>query len=151
MSKSTIRRADPFVCLALLRPVLLQGVLAFAQGPGPDRPARDTPRRQTKPGMDDRVRPLAQALDLNEAQQSAVKKILEQRQQQAGRIRRDPSILGSARIDKFRALQDSTVEQIRAVLNEEQRKKYDPFAARKIQPTPQQRSAEDWLQATSPH
>jgi len=138
--------------LALLFPILLPSVLAFTQSAGPARPVRDTPRRQTRPSIDDRVRPLAKALDLNEEQQSAVKKILEQRQQQVWRIRRDPSISGVTRItriDKFRALQESTVEQIRAVLNEEQRKKYDPFAARRLQPAPHQRSVEDWLEATS--
>ena len=96
------------------------------------------------------MRVLAKALDLGEAQKSAVKKILEQRQQQAWRIRRDPSSSGGARIEKFRALQDTNVEQIRAVLNEDQRAKYDPFAARRLQPAPQQRS-EDWLEATTPH
>jgi hypothetical protein len=129
--------------------LLLPGVLAFAQATRPASPLRDRPRRQTRPRIHDRVRLLAKALNLNKAQQSAVKGILEQRQQQAWRIRRDPSSSGSARIDKFRALQDSTVEQIRAVLNEEQKKKYDPFAARRIQPAPQPRSVEDWLEATT--
>jgi hypothetical protein len=147
-SNSSIRCARPFMCLAPLLPMFLPSVLAFAQVAGS---VHDTPHRQIKSSIDDRVKPLTMALELSEAQQSAVKKILEQRQQQAWRIRRDPSIPGSARIDKFRALQDSTVEQIRAVLNEEQRKKYDPFAARKIQPAPQQRSVEDWLEATRPH
>ncbi|HYL16947.1 MAG TPA: hypothetical protein VEV41_28195 [Terriglobales bacterium] len=89
-------------------------------------------------------------MGLNEAQQTAVKKILEQRQQETLRIRRDPSILGSARIEQIRALQEITVQRIRAVLNEEQRKKYDPLAPRRIQSAPQQWSVEDWLKATTP-
>ena len=131
--------------------LLLPAVLAFAQATGPASPLRDTPRHQTRPSIDGRVRVLAKALDLSEAQQSAVRKILEQRQQQAWRIRGDPSSSGRARIDKFRVLQDNTVSQIRAVLNEEQRAKYDPFAARRLQPATQQRSVEDWLEATTPH
>jgi len=94
---------------------------------------------------------LARSLDLNEAQRAAVKKILEQRQQETLRIRQDPSISGGARIERFRALQDNTVERIRAVLNEEQKKKYDPLAVRGMQPAPQQRSVEDWLKVTTPH
>jgi hypothetical protein len=43
------------------------------------------------------------------------------------------------------------VEQIRAVLNDEQKKKYDPLAVRRLQPAPEQRSVEDWLEATTPH
>jgi hypothetical protein len=46
-------------------------------------------------------------------------------------------------------LQDRTAEQIRAVLNEDQRKNYDPFAARRI-PQSEGRTVEDWLKATTP-
>jgi hypothetical protein len=92
---------------------------------------------------------LAKSLDLNESQQTAVKKILERRQQETLRIRTDPTITGSTRMEQFRMLQDHTAEQIRAVLTEEQKKKYDPFAVRKI-PQSQERSVEDWLKVTTP-
>jgi hypothetical protein len=107
------------------------------------------PRRPKKSYIEARLNILTKRLDLSDAQQSAVKNILEERQQQTLRIRRDPSISGSDRIERFRALQDSTVERIRAVLNEEQKKKYDPLASRQIQSTPE-RSVEDWLKATTP-
>jgi len=80
-----------------------------------------------------------------------VKRILEERQQQSFRIRQDSSISGADRIEKFRLLQVSTVARIRAVLNEEQRKKYEPFATEKLKPTPPERSVEDWLKLTTPH
>ncbi|MBZ5569656.1 MAG: hypothetical protein LAN64_17655 [Acidobacteriia bacterium] len=95
------------------------------------------------------MKALAKNLDLSEAQQAAVKKILEQRQQETMRLRLDSSISGSARIQQFRALQDSTVQKIRTVLNKEQREKYDPLAARRVQPAPDQRSVEDWLKITT--
>ncbi len=125
--------------LALLLPILLSGAPVVAQ------------RGHRPPSIDDRVKVLAKKLDLNETQQAAVKKILEQRQQETLRLRLDSSITGSVRIERFRALQDDTVERIRAVLNEEQRKKYDPLAPRRIQPAPEQRSVEDWIKATTPH
>ena len=125
------------LCLAQVFQVLLVSAPAVAQ-------------RGHIPTIDDRVRVLARSLDLNEAQRVAVKKILEQRQQETLRIRQDSSISGGARIDRFRALQDNTVERIRAVLNEEQKKKYDPLAVRRTQPAPQQRSVEDWLKVTTP-
>ena len=125
------------LCLAQVFLVLLASAPAVAQ-------------RGHRPTIDDRVRVLARSLDLNEAQRAAVKKILEQRQQETLRIRQDTSISGGARIERFRALQDDTVERIRAVLNEEQKKKYDPLAVRSIQPAPQQRSVEDWLKVTTP-
>ena len=101
--------------------------------------------------LEDRVKVLAESLHLDDAQQLAVAKILEERQQETLRIRRDTSISGSDRLTQFRALQDHTVLRIRAVLNEEQKKKYDPFAVRRVEPAPQQRSVEDWIKATSPH
>jgi Spy/CpxP family protein refolding chaperone len=125
------------LCLAQVFQVLLVSAPAVAQ-------------RGHIPTIDDRVRVLARSLDLNEAQRAAVKKILEQRRQETLRIRQDSSISGGARIDRFRALQDNTVERIRAVLNEEQKKKYDPLAVRRTQPAPQQRSVEDWLKVTTP-
>ena len=139
-----------FLCMALVLPILLPGASVVAQVAGAASPASQTHRSPRRPGIDDRVKVLSRSLDLNEAQQAAVKKILEQRQQETLRIRQDPSISGSARIERFRALQDNAVERIRAVLNEEQREKYDPLAARRIQPAPQQRSVEDWLKVTTP-
>jgi hypothetical protein len=101
--------------------------------------------------LDDHVKVLATALNLSETQQVAVKKILEQRQQETLRLRTDSSLSGSERIDRFRALQDRTVERIRAILNDEQKKKYNPLAVRNVKPSPDQKSVEDWLKATSPH
>jgi hypothetical protein len=139
-----------FLSLALVSPILLPGSPVVAQVAGAASPARQTHRGHRRPSIDDRVKVLAKNLDLNEAQQSALKKILEQRQQETLRIRRDSSALGSARISHFRALQESTVERIRAVLNEEQKKRYDPLAPRRIQPASQP-SVEDWLKATTSH
>jgi len=136
---------------ALALPMLLPSAPALAQVAGKGSPASQTTRSYKRPSLADRVRTLAKYLDLSETQQSAVKKILEERQKETLQMRLDPSIVGSARIDKFRALQEETVERIRAVLNEEQKKKYDPLAVRRLPPTPEQRSVEDWLKATTPH
>jgi Spy/CpxP family protein refolding chaperone len=133
------------VCLQL--PLVLATSLSFAQTNTSASVPTHIPHRH--PTLDDRVKVLAKSLDLNEAQQTAVKKILERRQQETLRIRTDPTITGSARMEQFRMLQDRTADQIRAVLNEEQRKKYDPFAARRI-PQSQERSVEDWLKVTTP-
>jgi hypothetical protein len=137
--------------LALLLPCLLPGACLAAQVAGAANSARQTHSAQVRRSIIDyRVKVLAKSLDLNPAQQAAVKQILEQRQQETLRIRLDPSLSGAARIERFRALQDNTVQRIRAVLNEEQKTKYDPLAVRKIPPAPDQRSVEDWLKVTTP-
>ncbi len=125
---------------------------AFALAQAPEAPAAKPQVNQPptrKSNIDARVSMLAKSLDLSVEQQSAVKNILEQRQQKTLSIRRDPSISGSTRIERFRMLQEATVERIRAVLNDEQKKKYDPMAARRNQSTPEH-SVEDWLKASSP-
>jgi periplasmic protein CpxP/Spy len=77
--------------------------------------------------IDDRVNGLAKALDLNETQQSEIKTVLEHQQMQARKIQLDPNLAGADRNDRFRALQEDTVLRIRALLNDEQKKKYDPL------------------------
>ena len=113
----------------------------------PAHPAHSAHRRPT---LDDRVKVLAKALDLSAPQQAAVKGILEQRQAEILRLRQDGSISGEQRIDRLRALQDQTVLRIRGVLNDDQKKKYDPLAVRERTPAPDQKTVEDWLKATTP-
>lgn len=137
--------------LALALPMLLPSAPALAQVASATGPAHRTSRGYKRLSLDERVQTLAKNLGLSEAQQSAVKKILEERQQETLRLRLDASLTGSARIDEFRALQEKTVQAIRAVLNEEQKKKYDPLAVRRLPPAPQQRSVDDWLKDTTPH
>lgn len=139
-----------FLLLATQLPILVSSTTSLAQVARPPSPSRQVPHRQARRTVDDVVKRFSRNLGLNEAQQAAVKKILVQRQSETLRIRQDPSLSGSARIDRFRALQDRTVERIRAVLNDEQKKKYDPLASRKAQPAPNQRSVEDWLKLTTP-
>lgn len=138
-----------FLGMALVSPILLGGSDVAAQVAGNAPPAHQARRGARRPSLDDRIKTLAKSLELSEAQQDAVKKILVQRQQETLRIRSDSSISGSARIERFRALQDYTVLRIRAVLNEEQKKKYDPLAVRRAQPASDQRSVEEWLKISN--
>jgi Spy/CpxP family protein refolding chaperone len=121
-----------------------------AQSADSSGPKRQMHRTHNPASAADRVKALAKTLDLDESQQAAITKILEERREEALRLRSDSSISGSERIESFRQLQDRTVMRIRAVLNEEQKKKYDPLAVRKVAPAPDQLSVEDWLKATTP-
>jgi Spy/CpxP family protein refolding chaperone len=133
--------------------VLIVGCLIAFQAFAEQSPRNAEPRPQIQHQhkrsiLDEQVSRFAKNLDLTEAQKSAVKKVLAQQQQEILRIRRDPSLVGRAGIDRVRALQQTTVERIRAILNEEQKKKYDPLAPRRLPQSPQQPSVEDWLKAT---
>ena len=72
-------------------------------------------------------------------------------QQEILRLRRDGSISGSDRIGRLRALHDQTAERIRNVLNDEQKKKYNPLAVRQLPSAADQKSVEDLMKATTPH
>jgi ABC-type lipopolysaccharide export system ATPase subunit len=133
------------LCAALL------AATGVAQKPDSTGPVQQTHAVHRRARLEDRVKVLAESLHLDNAQQLAVTKILEERQQETLRIRRDTSISGSDRMAQFRAIQDRTVLRIQSVLNEEQKKKYDPLAVRRVEPAAQQRSVEDWIKATTPH
>jgi hypothetical protein len=117
---------------------------------GTNRAEHAHSQRHRRLTLDDRIKLLARSLDLSDSQTTAIKTILEERQREAVHLRLDPSINGNTRIGRFRKLQDDTVERIRAVLNDEQKKRYDPLATRKLQPAPDQRTVEDWLKVTAP-
>jgi len=144
-SNDTIR-ARAFLLLALR----FGGVSALAQAPEVSAPQPEAKQRPSRRfNIDARVDTWAKSLDLTTEQQSAVRNIVQQRQQQTLLIRRDPSISGSTRIERFRMLQEATVERIRTVLNDEQKRKYDPMASRRMRSKPEH-SVEDWLEASTP-
>jgi hypothetical protein len=131
---------------------LIQASVCCAQQPGTAR--QSTPSQphygHRRVNLEERVNFFARNLNLDQAQQDAVLKILQARQEEELRIRRSNSASGGARIEQFRVLQDKTVLLIRAVLNEEQKKKYDPLAVRKLEPSTNQKTVEDWLELTAP-
>jgi hypothetical protein len=153
-SHTSRKRPAPLKCLRGLA-MGLALIVAFvsgaqqpeAAGPSIPPPPHHGHRRVTP---EDRIKVLARNLNLDQTQQSAVLRILQQRMEETLRIRRDTSISGSDRIEQFRALQDKTVMQVRSVLNEEQKKKYDPLMVRNIGPAADQKSVEDWLELTTP-
>jgi Spy/CpxP family protein refolding chaperone len=135
-----------FLLLACSPMLLPRPALSQASEPAPlQRPA---PHRYRRVTIDDQVQGLAKSLGLTETQQTAVKQILKRRQLESARILRENS--GSDRLSRFRMLQMRTVTQIRGVLNDEQKKKYNPLGQRPAQ-QPDQRSVEDWMKATTPH
>jgi len=108
--------------------VVVSAAAQTAATPSPSRPTRSFYRRTT---LDERVKRFAKALDLDESQQTRLKSVLERQQAQANQVRLDQSLSGPERISRLRDLQQDTVLQIRSLLNDEQKKKYDPFAHEK--------------------
>lgn len=150
IGKNRLRLVAVCMSVFLLNAILASPLAAQTKDVAPATPAQPAHPAHKRASLDDRVKAFATALGLNDAQEAAVKKILEQRQQETLRLRQDTSIPGSVRIERLRALQDQTVQRIRLVLNDEQKKKYDPLAVRQTGPASGQKSVEDWLKVTTP-
>jgi Spy/CpxP family protein refolding chaperone len=101
-----------------------------AQAAGEGQPAatdvarRPAPGRHQAHGLEDRVKILSKALDLDAGQQLDLKKILEGQREQVMKAWSDPSVAPAYRVLATQAIGDRTADQIRALLNDEQRKKY---------------------------
>ena len=123
-------------------------VSAGRQLSGDVAPQHQTHRQYKKPSIDDRVKTLSKLLDLNERQQSELKRVLWSRHDQVIKMLRAQSLSPVDRVNQFRAINDNTVERIMALLNEEQKKKYNPPRQPEAPGTSPKASLEDWLKVT---
>jgi periplasmic protein CpxP/Spy len=98
---------------------------------------------------DQRLQHMTRQYNLTEDQQTKIKPILEQEQQQMQTLRSDTSMSQQDRMSKIRELRQSTNEQIKGVLTPDQQKKWEAMQNRRMeggmshgsmgqgQPTPQ--------------
>jgi hypothetical protein len=120
------------------------------QGSAGDSTVRQGQRHYKKHSLEERVRKLTQWLALDATQQSELRKVLEDQREQIRKVWDDASVPAAYRISATQAISDKTADQIRALLNEEQRKKFNPprqprEAAGSVKP-----SVEDWMDAAKP-
>jgi uncharacterized membrane protein len=108
-------------------------------------------KHSTTTRQQDRISALTQALNLDAAQQIQLKKILSQHHEQIQKVWNDVELPPARRVAATQAISDHTADQIRAMLTEEQRKKYNaPRPPRDPQADSSKRSVEDWMNATQP-
>jgi len=81
-------------------------------------------RRRRFSALDRRVMLLTRELGLTANQQGQVRKALESQREQVARVWSDTSVAPARRVGATQAIADRTAERIRALLTEEQRKKY---------------------------
>ena len=103
-----------------------------SEGPGVGAGAAEAPpaphRKATlQPGaspLDRRIALLAAELDLNSAQQRQVKALLLRQREAIQQVWGDTSLPPAIRVSRTQAISDRTADGIRALLDDEQRKKY---------------------------
>jgi Spy/CpxP family protein refolding chaperone len=76
--------------------------------------------------IEDRVQTMAKALDLDAKQSSRLREVLLAQRSEVESLVHRAVMEPSARIVALRMINDQTADRIRALLNEEQRKKYNP-------------------------
>ena len=116
------------------------------QPAGAEAARRHAPRHAAGASLDDRVKMLSKALALDAKQQAELRRVLERQREEVMKVWNDASLPAPYRVSATQAISDRTADQIRALLNEEQRKKYNPpkqphVAAEGLG----RRSVEDWM------
>jgi hypothetical protein len=150
---SLLRRASPVVLgLCLLTPLgwasAQDGLADAGTGTG-DAPSHHASRQAARDGLEERVKMLTTALDLDAKQQAELRKVLEGQREQVAKVWSDASLPAAYRIRAMQAISDRTADQIRALLSEEQRKKYNPPRLRPDDGAPRPDVAR-WMSATLP-
>jgi len=123
-----------------------EGAAAAARSPPPH--AAVHPKESP---LDNRVQMLAQALDLDTAQQVQLRQVLENQRDELLKVWRDNALPAGNRVGATRAINTRTADRIRALLTEEQRKKYKP-PEQSQQPAAGAgtRTVEDWMKLANP-
>ena len=118
------------------------------QGTSGEPHARGAPHQHSGHTLEDRVRILTQWLNLDATQQTEVRKVLQGQREQVKSLWSDTSVPAAQRISATQAISDRTGDQIRAMLNEEQKKKYNPPRPPRDDTTASARpNVEDWMNA----
>jgi hypothetical protein len=125
---------------------------AFAEEPAPHivAPEQTKPPRGQRPDLDTRARRLAKMLELSEAQQAQLATILASQREQIRKLWRDQTVPPEYRVGAMRAINEETEDRIRALLNDEQKKKYVSSRPRDPARTSQQPNVDYWPNATQP-
>ena len=106
--------------------------------------------QQHRPVLDQRVALMSAELGLDERQLLELRRILINQRTQIMKLWNDTSVPPASRVGATRVISNQTGDQIRALLNDEQRAKYNqPRKPRDAAADPDARSVEDWMKATS--
>ncbi len=103
------------------------------------------PPRGKRSGLETRVATLTRALALDPRQQAELRTLLRDQREKVQRIWQDASVSSADRVAATRKVSTHTADRIRAMLSEEQRKKYDPPPRRDAEKATGNARVEDWM------
>jgi hypothetical protein len=151
-SRSRIRARQLLSCLVAVPLACMCAPAAFAEEPAPHivAPEQTKPPRDERSDLDTRARRLAKMLELTEAQQTQLATVLASQREQIRKLWRDQKVPPEYRVGAMRAINEQTEDRIRALLNDEQKKKYVSSRPRDPARTSQQPNVDYWPNATQP-
>lgn len=118
--------------------------------PAPVTAPAVAPAQQHQPVLEQRITLIAAELGLDERQRTELRRILINQRMQIMRLWNDTSVPAASRVGATRVISEQTGDQIRALLNDEQKAKYNhPRKPRDATADPNARSVEDWMNAAS--
>jgi len=101
-------------------------------------------------GLDERVKLLAAELDLDAQLQLEVRRILEDQRTQIEKVWSNTALPAASRVSATRAISDRTGDQIRALLNDEQKAKFTPpRRPRDPEASATAPTVQDWMNAAA--
>ncbi|MBS0579496.1 MAG: hypothetical protein JSR36_09550 [Proteobacteria bacterium] len=118
----------------------------------PVDPRRAMPagRARGASSLEQRVAYYTRNLHLDERQQAQLRELLVEQRERVQQLWADPKLDSAQRIHATRALEDATSDQIRNMLNDEQRRQYNPPRPPPApKPLETQASVEEWMNQLS--
>ena len=149
-SRIRARQLLPFLVAVALACICAPA--AFAEEPAPHiaAPEQTKPPRDQRPGLDNRARRLVKVLELTEAQQTELARVLASQRELIRKLWSDQKVPPEYRVGAMRAINEQTEDRIRALLNDEQKKKYVASRPRDPARTSQQPNVDYWPNAAKP-
>jgi hypothetical protein len=126
--------------------VLATGCIGATHAADP-APVHQPTNRVPDSRLEDRVKLFAKALDLDASQQSQLRKILLGQREAVRKIWSDHSLSPAERVPATRAANERTGDEIREILNDEQKQKYNTPVPAAAGDKGDKRSVEQWLDA----
>jgi hypothetical protein len=138
------------VCLSLCVPIAraVTDSIAATDSNTAAAPSSHTVRRGGAGAIEERVNVFTRALALDATQQAQLRKILMNQREAVLKIWTDKTLSPAERAPATLAAQQRTGDEIREILNEEQRKKYNADKPATARVSADKRSVEQWLDAT---
>lgn len=150
-SIDAMARTLPWLMVLMFGCCLTAHAVTEVQAASGEPQARGAAHQHNGHTLEDRVRILTQWLKLDATQQTELRKILEGQREQVRSLWDDTSVPAAYRISATQAISDKTGDQIRAMLNEEQKKKFNPPRPPRDETAAAARpNVEDWMNTAKP-